>query len=96
MPCVQPRIYNSVTMSDKNHTGHYEGALLEEIRDEVKAIHESVAPLASVPGDVAQLKSDMTDVKGRLTNVEFAVKDMSKDLRRLSGRGQAGKDRFKF
>jgi predicted nucleic acid-binding Zn-ribbon protein len=72
-------------MSD-NGTGHYEGALLEEIRDKVKAIHEYVAPLESLPGDVAQLKEDMSDVKGRLANVEFAVTDLAKDMRQLNKR----------
>ncbi len=70
-------------MSD-NRTGHYEGALLEDIHHKLGVIVEYLAPLASLPGDVAQLKSDMSGVKGRLTNVEFAVKDLSGQVAGLS------------
>lgn len=55
-------------------TGHYEGALLEELRDDLQRFAES---MAEVPGDVRRLKSDMLEVKSRLITVELVVTDLS-------------------
>lgn len=78
--------YNSSTMGNKNDTGHYEGALLEDINHKFDVIVEYLAPLSSLPRDVAGLKSNMRDIEARLGNVEFAVIDMSKELRQLDRR----------
>lgn len=49
-------------------------------------ILEYLAPLASVPSDVAQLKTDINEVKTRLTTIEFAVTDLSKQRGQIENR----------
>ncbi len=85
-------------MTEPKNTDHYQGALLEEIRDEVKAIHESVAPMPTLSRDVAQLKDDMVDVKADVKTIKLAVKGQSKDhkdlVKRVSDTGTSGLSRL--
>ncbi|HET7060146.1 MAG TPA: hypothetical protein VFH99_02415 [Candidatus Saccharimonadales bacterium] len=60
-------------MSDKNNTNHYEGALLEEIRDDIKTVLEGQQSMAHVPSDLAQLKDDMTVVKADIKTIKAVV-----------------------
>jgi uncharacterized protein YoxC len=72
-------------MSDTNDTNNHYGVLLEDMNHKFDVILEYLAPLVSLPDDVTQLKDDMRDVKTRLTSVEIAVTDLSKQHFRLEG-----------
>jgi cell division protein FtsL len=50
------------------------------------ALLEGQQSMASVPGDIAELKTDVQDVRARLTNVEFAITDLSQQDRQLDKR----------
>ncbi len=73
-------------MRDKNDTGHYEGALLEEVRDEMKAIRESLAPMPTLCRDVAQLKDDMKEVKAGLKTMKLVLTGHSSQINDHEGR----------
>lgn len=60
---------------------HYEGALLEEIRDQNKAILERLEPLAKVEKGVDKLENDMTEVKVDIKTIKMVVKDHSVELK---------------
>ncbi len=70
-------------MTSKNDTNHYEGALLEEIRDDVKTVLEGQASLAHVPVAITRLQDDMTTVKADIKTIKLAVKDQCKDHKDL-------------
>jgi hypothetical protein len=53
--------------------GKYDAVLIENIWHELKAIREGYESLASVPGDIAQLKSDMIDVKSELRAIKAVI-----------------------
>lgn len=73
-------------MSRKNHTGHYEGALLEDINHKFDAILEGQQSLANVPrklddiderlgrveSDVKAIKAVITNHEGRIIRLETA------------------------
>jgi len=61
-------------------TSHYEGALLEEIRDQNKAILEGLQPMPQLVNDVTQLKDDVSDIKTDIKTIKSAVKDQSRVL----------------
>jgi peptidoglycan hydrolase CwlO-like protein len=67
-------------MSDKNDNDHYEGALLEDINHKLDAIMEGQQAMASLPGDVAQLKEDMSDVKNDLEAIKAVAREHSELL----------------
>lgn len=70
-------------MSDTNDSGHYEGALLEEIRDDIKTLLEGQQSLAHVPGDLAQLKDDITIVKADIKTVKNVVTNHEKRIAKI-------------
>jgi uncharacterized RmlC-like cupin family protein len=59
-----------------NDTGHYEGVLLEEINDRLKALLEGQDTLAKATA-VAQLQADTTEVKADIKTVQAAIKAQS-------------------
>lgn len=71
-------------MSDTpaDDTSHYEGALLEEIRDQQKAILEAVGGL---PGDVRRLKADIGTLQEDLTGLKVNVAALHEDVTDLKG-----------
>jgi hypothetical protein len=68
-------------MTSKNDNSHYQGALLEEIRDEIKAVHESVAPMPTLCRDVSQLKDDVSQLKTDVATIKAVVTDQSSQLK---------------
>jgi archaellum component FlaC len=67
----------SMSKTDDDNTDHYEGALLEDIRDQIKRLTEA---LAEVPQDVRQLKEDVGEVKQDVKVVKAVVSNQSSDL----------------
>jgi hypothetical protein len=55
-------------------------AVLEHIEGQLTAILEGQAPMASVPGDIAVLKSDMAEVKADIRTIKTVITDQSKML----------------
>ena len=79
----EPPTYNASHMSttSDDDTSHYEGALLEEIRDQVKAIAEGQAGLwDKVDGMNTNLTQDMTQIKEDLSVVKTVVTEQVTDL----------------
>ncbi len=74
------RDYNGSTMSDSDNTDHYQGALLEEIREEIHAIHEGQAALTPLPAAVARLQEDMDEVKADVRTIKLVVTSNSSRL----------------
>lgn len=68
-------------MSGKNNDDHYVGALLEDINHKFDALMEGQQAMASVPGDIAQLKSDMFDVKNDIAAIKAVAKDHEKMIK---------------
>ncbi len=69
-------------MSHKNDdTGHYEGALLEDINGKLDAILEGQAAMASVPSRLASLETNMATVKFDLKTLKTAVTDEFREVR---------------
>jgi hypothetical protein len=60
---------------------HNNGVLLEDINHKLKAILEGVAPLATVPNDLAELKDDMREVRSDIKVIKSVIKDQSKQDR---------------
>lgn len=67
-------------MANDDNTDHYEGAVLEDIRDQLAAILESQQLLKDVPRDIAIVKEDITEIKSDLQAIKAAVKDHSKQF----------------
>lgn len=86
MSCPPGRTYNRFTMSDNDDTGHYEGALLEDVNHKFDVILEYLRPLARLPHDVDELKDDMTVVKTDIRTIKHTIKGQSKDHRQLEKR----------
>jgi len=66
---------------------HYFGVLLEQIRDQNKAVLEAVsdmqrnvAELPAMKQDIAELKQDMKIVKAAITDVSHQVQDHERRL----------------
>ncbi len=63
-----------------NNTDHYQGVLLEEINERLKAILEGQDAMVSVPADIAKLKTDMEEVKDDVRVIKSVVTAQSSDL----------------
>jgi hypothetical protein len=68
----------------------YTGHMLEQVLDEIKAVHELVAEvpkmarkLNSVEQDVAELKQDMKVVRAATTDTSHQVHDLERRVSRL-------------
>ncbi len=59
---------------------HYEGAILEEIRDQNKAILEGLAPLLPMSRVVDQLKEDVAELKIDVKAIKAVITDHSGQL----------------
>ncbi|MEK7594227.1 MAG: hypothetical protein AAB436_01150 [Patescibacteria group bacterium] len=70
----------------KGSTDHYDGALLEAINHKIDAVLEGQQAMATIPGDVAQLKSDMFEVKYRLDSIEAVLTVHSSQINDLGDR----------
>ena len=73
-------LYTGSTMSDND------GVLLEDIDHKLQAILEGQGAMASVPGDIARLKTDMVEVKLDIKTIKAAIKDQSSQYNRLAKR----------
>lgn len=72
------RFYNEGIMSD------YDIAIiLEDVNDKFTAILEGQQAMAHLPGAVAKLQDDMTEVKADVKVIKLAVKDQTKDHKTL-------------
>jgi hypothetical protein len=60
-----------VTMSDKD------GTLLEDIDHKLSAVLEGQAAIAHLPGAVAKLQDDMTEVNADIKTIKAVVTDQS-------------------
>lgn len=69
-----------------DNTDHYQGALLEEMHDDIKRISEGMGALSGVPADVRRLKTDMVDVKADLKVIRAVVTAQSSDLKNIDKR----------
>ncbi len=56
------------------------GSVLEHLEDQLKAILEGQAALASVPGAIDELKQDMDEVKTNTKAIKTAVTDQTHQL----------------
>lgn len=65
-------------MRDDND--RYQAVLLEDINHKFDAIMEGQAAMASVPGDIAQLKSDMIEVKTDIKTMKAVLTGHSSQL----------------
>ena len=65
----------------QDDTSHYEGALLEEIRDQNKAILEGLQPMPQLVQDVHQLKEDVSEIKTDIKVIKSVAKDQSRALK---------------
>lgn len=54
-----------------------DAVLLEDMNHKFDVILEYVAPLASVPEDIRQLKEDMAEVKGDIRVIKAVITDHS-------------------
>ena len=73
----------TMSSTDNDDTSHYEGALLEDIRDSVQRLTEA---MAEIPGDVRQLKEDVGQLRQDVAVIKAVVTDQSSDLRGLDTR----------
>jgi len=53
--------------------------LLEDINHQLKAVLEGQAAMASVPGDISEIKDRLTSVEGDVKAIKAAVTDQSKE-----------------
>ena len=65
-------------MSDSN--GNYVAVLLEEMRDQNKAVLEAVGVLPGLVKDVTELKQDVAELKRDMKVVKAAVTDLSRQV----------------
>ena len=68
---------------------HYEGALLESINDQLKAIQEGQDAMVSMPGDIATLKEDVSELKADVKTIKAAVTDQSMENRGIHTQQEA-------
>jgi len=65
-------------MSQSND--HYQGVLLEELREQMKFVIEALKALKDVPADIRQIKADMAEMKQWKFVAKEVIKDQSKTL----------------
>jgi hypothetical protein len=61
--------------SENTDTDHYQGALLEDINERLKAILEGQQALAMVPSNIAQLQTDVTDIKAGIKTIKVVAEE---------------------
>lgn len=61
-------------------TDHYEGALLEEIREMFKAIQEGQDAMAAVPSQIASIEENIVVIKSEIEAIKAVVRIHSKDI----------------
>jgi septation ring formation regulator EzrA len=66
--------------ADDDDTSHYEGVLLEEIRDQVKTIAESVSGLNVKVSSVDQRLSKVEQNTELIPSIQVAITDQTKQL----------------
>lgn len=67
--------------TNADDTSHYKGALLEDIRDQLQAVLEGQVSLAGVPQAIADLQTDMNDVKADIKVIKAVVTDQTYELK---------------
>lgn len=60
---------------------HYEGVLLEDIKDQNKAILEGLGALKGVPTKLDKLTEDIAELKSDVKVIKSVVKDQSHMLK---------------
>ncbi len=58
----------------------YTGLILEEVRDQNKAILEALVPMKQISKDVSELKEDMREVKSDIKAIKAVVKEHNTEL----------------
>ncbi len=58
----------------------YAGLILEELRDQNKAILEILSPMKQMSVDVSELKEDMREVKSDIKAIKAVVKKHNTEL----------------
>jgi hypothetical protein len=82
-------LYSTMVNTHDDDTGHYEGSLLEDIRDKVDAIAEAVS---GVSGRVNQVEERLTKVEQDtrlIPAIQAAITDQAKDFKGLGKRVMA-------
>jgi peptidoglycan hydrolase CwlO-like protein len=64
-------------MTSNDDTSHYEGALLEDVHDQIRLLAEA---MSDVPADVRKLQQDVSQIKEDVTFVKHAVTELSSDV----------------
>jgi predicted nucleic acid-binding Zn-ribbon protein len=76
-------------MSDKDDNDNYEGILLEQIRDEIKAVHEAVGDIRlkvnnqPTRNEFNELKDDVRTIKASVTGQSAQIHDHDERITRL-------------
>ena len=68
-------------MTDNNSSDNYMGVLLEEIRDQNKAVLEIVGDMKDYVAKIPALLEDVEELKQDVKIIKVAVKDMGKQLK---------------
>jgi DNA repair ATPase RecN len=58
-----------------------DGVLLEDINHQLKAILEGQAAMASVPGDIREIKGRLTTVESDVKTIKAVLKDQTHEIR---------------
>ena len=64
-------------------TDHYEGAILEEIRDQNKAILEGLQPLPKMARDIETLKDDVAEIRSDIVVIKALDQDHERRIKAL-------------
>ncbi len=68
-------------MKDDEDQSHYEGAILEKIRDQNTVIIEGLGDLKGLPAKVDKLAEDMAEVKSDIKVIKTVITDHSAELK---------------
>ncbi len=75
-----------MSFDDNDSIGHYEGVLLEEIRDHVKGIAEGLSGLSDTVVRIDQRLGQIEQNTNLIPSIKAAVTDQNKDIAKLGGR----------
>ncbi len=60
-------------MQDDEDRNHYSGVILEEIRDQNKAILEGLQPIPQMAKDISKLKDDVFELKNDVKAIKAVI-----------------------
>lgn len=73
-------------MSDFEDTSHYEGALLEEIRDMFKALHEGQEAMVEVPTQIKDIQEHIVVIESDIEIIKSVMRIHSVQIDNHEGR----------